>query len=63
MTIRLLILSVLSLLPALAQAPAEGADRLPWQTMDHTYCAFTRSSLRTSSRTLPICRSRGKKSA
>src|SRR6185436_3870576 len=40
MTIRILALSLLSLLPAISQTPAEGADRLPWAIMDHEYCSY-----------------------
>jgi hypothetical protein len=48
MTIRILVLSLLSLIGAFAQDPVEGADRLPWDNMGHQYCAVRRVYQKTS---------------
>jgi len=53
MTIRILTLTLLSLLSALAQDPVEGADRLPWALMGHQYCAVRRVFQHTPPFTYP----------
>jgi hypothetical protein len=42
MKIQIFVLSLTSLLSAFGQDPVEGADRLPWDNMGHTYCAVRR---------------------